>query len=173
MTTGVHHADGTEPPRPAHAVPSFPTFWDFAVAINRADSAALRLAGTGDANSLPIDGAEVRKLLGTVWFRAVVPRLSHAWRDRVLEVLVEHAPIPNHRVKIDGRSALLSELTHAQLTDIVRRTYQPDVARADVELLMIVGRLWGADALQRLRFADASPHGERFTLGALLHGLRE
>ena len=41
---------------------------------------------------------------------------------------------------------LLSELTHAQLTDIVRRTYQPDVARADVELLMIVGRLWGADA---------------------------
>ena len=149
--------DASEPPRHDEAAPSFSTFWDFAVAINRADSAALRLAGTGDASSLPIDGAEVRKLLGTVWFRAVVPRLSHAWRDRVLEVLVEHAPIPNHRVKIDGRSALLSELTHAQLTDIVRRTYQPDVARADVELLMIVGRLWGADALQRLHFADASP----------------
>ena len=61
-----------------------------------------------------------------MWFRAVVPRLSHAWRDRVLEVLVEHAPIPNHRVKVDGRGALLSELTHAQVTNIVRRTYLPD-----------------------------------------------
>ena len=165
-----------EPPRleePIQAVPSFSSFWDFAVAINRTDSTALRLAGTGDVNALAIDGGEVRKLLGTVWFRAVVPRLSPAWRDRVLDVLVEHAPIPNHRVKVDGRGALLSELTLAQLTDIVRRTYQPDVARADVELLMIVGRLWGADALRRFHFADASPHGERFKLGALLHGLRE
>ena len=133
----------------------------------------MRLAGNGDASSLAIDGAEVRKLLGTVWFRAVVPRLSPAWRDRVLEVLVEHAPIPNHRMKVDGRSALLSELTHAQLTEVVRRTDLPDVARSDVELLMIVGRLWGADALQRLRFVDALPHGEGFKFGALLHGLRE
>ena len=77
----------------------------------------------------------MRKLLGTVWFRAVVPCLSPAWRDRVLEVLVEHVPIPNHRVKIDGRGVLLSELSHAQF-DSVRRTYLPDVARADVELLM-------------------------------------
>jgi len=173
VATGARAADDTEPPRPAPAVPAFATFWDLAVAINRAEPAALRLAGTGDANSLPIDGAEVRKLLGTVWFRAVVPRLSQAWRDRVLEVLVAHAPIPNHRVKIDGRSALLSDLTHAQLTDIVRRTYLPDAARSDVDLLMIVGRLWGADALQRLQFADASPHGDRFTLGALIHGRRE
>ena len=68
---------------------------------------------------------------------------------------------------------LLSELTHAQLNDIVKRTYLPDLARADVELLMHVGRLWGADALRRFHFADASPDGERFKLGALLHGLRE
>jgi cell division GTPase FtsZ len=154
-------------------VPSFSTFWDFAVAINRADRAALKLAGTADASSPAIDGGEVRKLLGTVWFRAVVPLLSHAWRDRVLEALVEHAPIPNHRVKLDGRGVLLSELTHAQLNDIVKRTYLPDLARADVELLMNVGRLWGADALRRFHFADASPNGERFKLGALLHGLRE
>jgi cell division GTPase FtsZ len=168
--------DAIEPPRPeqpVQPVPSFSTFWEFAVAINRADRAALRLAGTADVSSLSIDGSEVRKLLGTVWFRAVVPLLSPAWRDRVLEVLVEHAPIPNHRVKIDGRGVLLSELSHAQLNDIVRRTYLPDVARADVELLMIVGRLWGADALRRFHFADASPPAERFKLGTLLQGLRE
>ena len=158
---------------PVPVVPSFSTFWDLAVAINRADPAALRLAGTDDVNALTIDGGEVRKLLGTVWFRAVVPRLSHAWRERVLEVLAEHAPIPNHRVKIDGRGALLSELTHEQLTDMVRRTSLTDGARADVELLLIVGRLWGPEALRRLHFADALPHGERFKLGALLHGLRE
>jgi cell division GTPase FtsZ len=172
----AREADGSEPPRHGEheqPVPSFSTFWDFAVAINRADRAALRLAGTADVSSLDIDGGEVRKLLGTVWFRSVVPCLSHAWRDRVLEVLVEHAPIPNHRVKIDGRGLLLSEFTHAQLNDIVRRTYLPDVARADVELLMTVGRLWGADALRRFHFADASPNGERFKLGALLHGLRD
>ena len=115
----------------------------------------------------------MRKLLGTVWFRGVVPRLSPAWRDRVLDVLAEHAPIANHRVKIDGRSGLLSDLTHAQLTEVVRRTSLPDVARADVDLLMIVGRLWGADALQRLRFVDVSPPGEGFKLAALLHGRRE
>jgi cell division GTPase FtsZ len=168
--------DGIEPPPPeqlAQPVPSFSTFWDFAVAINRVDRAALRLAATADVSSPAIDGGEVKKLLGTVWFRAVVPRLSHAWRERVLEVLVEHAPIPNHRVKIDGRNVLLSELTHAQLNDIVRQTYLPDVARADVELLMIVGRLWGADALRRFHFVDASPNGERFKLGALLQGLRD
>jgi cell division GTPase FtsZ len=161
------------PVESAREVPSFSTFWDFAVAINRAEPAALRLAGNGDGSSLPIDGAEVRKLLGTVWFRGVVPRLSHAWRERVLEVLVEYAPIANHRVKIDGRNALLSELSHAQLTEVVRRTSLPDVARADVDLLMIVGRLWGADALPRLRFVDVTPTGEGFRLGALLHGLRE
>ena len=40
----------------------------------------------------PIDGAEVRKLLGMMWFRTVLARLSRDWRDRVLEVLIdEHA----------------------------------------------------------------------------------
>ena len=104
---------------------------------------------------------------------AVTPETVRQLADLGLEVLVEHAPIPNHRVKVDGRSALLSDLTHAQLTDIVRRTYLPDAARSDVDLLMIVGRLWGADALQRLHFVDVTPHGEGFKLGALLHGRRE
>ena len=39
------------------ALPSFSTFWDFAVAINRADRAALKLAGTADVNSRPSTGA--------------------------------------------------------------------------------------------------------------------
>jgi len=169
----AREVDASEPPRHEGAAPSFSTFWDFAIAINRADRAALKLAGSADVSSPAVDGGEVRKLLGTVWFRAVVPLLSPAWRDRVLEALVEHAPIPNHRVKLDGQGVLLSELTHAQLNDLVKRTYLPDLARADADLLMNVGRLWGADALRRFHFAAASPNGERFKLGALLHGLRE
>ena len=169
----VREVDASEPPRHDEAAPSFSTFWDFAIAINRADRAALKLAGSADVGSAAVEGGEVRKLLGTVWFRAVVPLLSPAWRDRVLEALVEHAPIPNHRMKLDGRSVLLSELTHAQLNDIVKRTYLPDLARQTSSCLMNVGRLWGADALRRFHFADASPNGERFKLGALLHGLRE
>jgi len=159
---------------PSHAAepPSFASFWDFAVRINRSDRAALELAGTADVSSVPIEGSEVKKLLGTMWFRTVVPRLSEAWRDRVLEVLAEHAVIPNHRLKLDGHGVFLSELNHAQLSDLIKRTYLPDSARPDVELLLIVGRLWGADALRRFHYADASPNGERSKLGALIQGLR-
>ena len=40
----------------------FPTFWEFAVAVNRSDPAALALASNGAPSEIPIDGAEVRKL---------------------------------------------------------------------------------------------------------------
>jgi hypothetical protein len=161
-----------EPMRHAPQPQSFASFWDFAVRINRADRAALDLAGAADVSSVPIDGSEVRKLLGTMWFRSVVPRLSQPWRDRVLEVVADHAPIPNHRLKIDGHGVLLSDVSHAQLSDLVKRTSLPENVRSDVDLLIVVGRLWGGDALRRFHFAEPPPDGERFRLGALLQGLR-
>ena len=61
-----------EPPRAR----AFATFWEFAVALNRSDPAALALAGDGATSDIPIDGAELRRLLGMMWFRTVLGRLS-------------------------------------------------------------------------------------------------
>ena len=61
-----------DPPR----VRAFTTFWEFAVALNRSDPAALALAGDGATSDIPIDGAELRRLLGMMWFRTVLSRLS-------------------------------------------------------------------------------------------------
>ncbi len=158
--------------QPVAAKPSFATFRDFAVAVNRSDRAALALARDGSPDGIPIDGGDVKKLLGTMWFRGVVPRLSAEWRQRVLDELVSTVSIPNHRLKVDHRGVRLSDLTYAQLTEVIKRIHLPDVARADVDLLMIVGRLWGAEAVGRFEFVAMSPDGERSTFENLLHGLR-
>src|SRR6188508_3468528 len=63
------------PAASAAASPAFASLWEFAVAVNRSNPVALALAQEG-AVTMPIDGSEVRRLLGTVWFRTVVPRLS-------------------------------------------------------------------------------------------------
>ncbi len=161
-----------EPTQPVEAKPSFATFWDFAVAVNRSERTALALARDGTPDGIPIDGGEVKKLMGTMWFRGVVPRLSDEWRQRVLDVLVSTVPIPNHRLKVDHRGVRLSDLSYAQLSDVVKRIYLPDGARADVDLLMIVGRLWGGEAVGRFQFVAMSPDGERSKFESLLHGLR-
>ena len=90
----------------------------------------------------------------------------------MLDVLVSTVPIPNHRLKVDHRGVRLSELSYAQLSDVVKRIHVPDVARADVDLLMIVGRLWGGEAVGRFQFVAMSPDGERSRFESLLHGLR-
>jgi cell division GTPase FtsZ len=161
-----------EPTQPVEATPSFATFWDFAVAVNRSERAALALACNGTPGGIPIDGEEVKKLMGTMWFRGVVPRLSDEWRQRVLDVLVSNVPIPNHLLKVDHRGVRLSELSYAQLSDVVKRTYLPDVARADVDLLMIVGRLWGGEAVRRFQFVALSQNVELSRFASLLQGLR-
>jgi cell division GTPase FtsZ len=161
-----------EPTQHVEAQPSFATFRDFAVAVNRSERAALALARDGTPGGIPIDGGEVKKLMGTMWFRGVIPRLSDEWRQRVLDVLVSTVPIPNHRLKVDHRGVRLSDLSYEQLSDVVKRIYLPDVARADVDLLMIVGRLWGGEAIGRFQFVAISPDGERSKFESLLHGLR-
>ena len=85
-----------------------------------------------------------------MWFRTVLARLSADWRDRLLNALVEHVRVSNHPVRHGRQVTRLRELTYAQLQDGVR---------PDLDLLITVGRLWGADAVKQIRFAEISePH---------------
>ena len=164
---------------PAEAAPhedarrSFASLRDFAVAINHNDPAALALADDGTQTDIAIDGPEVRRLLGTPWFRGVVARLSPPWRERILEALVTGEPLPNHTLKVGKREVHLSELSHEQLDDLFTRTYVTGAARGDLELLLLVGKLWGAQALERFQFAGGSANGERSRLSSMLHGFRK
>jgi cell division GTPase FtsZ len=135
--------------------PAFSTFWEFAVAVNRSDPVALALASDGATSTIPIDGAEVKKLMSVMWFRTVLARLSGDWRDRVLAALVEHVPVSNHQVKIGRHTMHLREATYEQLQEIDSKTFVPDVVRPDLDLLTTVGRFWGADAVKRFRFVEA------------------
>jgi cell division GTPase FtsZ len=150
----------------------FSTFWEFAVAMNRSDPAALAVASNGVTSELPIDGAEVRKLLSTMWFRTVVPRLSPAWRDRVLMVLVESAPLPDHVVKLGRHTMHLRDATYAQLQEISAATLPSDVIQSDLDLLLTVGRFWGADSVKRFRFVEPSERHEPSTVESLLQRFR-
>lgn len=133
----------------------FATFWEFAVAVNRSDPAALALAGNGATSTIPIDGTELRKLLSVMWFRTVLARLSNDWRDRLLGALIEYVPVSDHFVKVGRQTMHLRELSYAQLQEVGARTLVPDVVRPDLDLLITVGRFWGADAVKKLRFVDA------------------
>jgi len=149
----------------------FGTLWEFAVALNRQDPAALALARDGADNAMPLDAVEVRKLLSAIWFRTVFPHLSAAWRDRLLGVLADEVVIANHPVKCGHRNKVLKDLTYAEMKDLWSNTFVPETVRPDLELLLLVGRLWGEAALGRLRFVNAEADGSS-KWGALIHGLR-
>jgi cell division GTPase FtsZ len=152
--------------------PSFSTLWEFAVAVNRSDPAALALASNGARSDISLDGAEVKKLLDTMWFRTVLTRLSRDWRDRILEVLIDSVPVPDHAVKLGRHTRHLRELSHAQLQEIVAKTFVPESVRPDVDLLITVGRVWGAEALGRIRFIGSTERPESSTMGSLLQRFR-
>jgi hypothetical protein len=133
---------------------AFSTLWEFTVAINRSDPAALALASKGVTSEIPFDGAEVRRLIGTMWFRSVIPRLSREWRDRVLDVLIDSVLLTDHPVKLGWQSTHLRELSYAQLQELAARIPVLDVVRPDLDLLIAVGRLWGADSVKRFRFGQ-------------------
>jgi hypothetical protein len=90
-----------------------------------------------------------------MWFRTVLARLSRDWRDKLLIALVECVPVSDHPVKVGRQTMRLRELTYAQLQEVGARTLVPDVVRPDLDLLITVGRFWGADAVKQLRFVDA------------------
>jgi cell division GTPase FtsZ len=152
--------------------PSFASLWEFAVAVNRSDPAALAVARDGTRSEISFDGREVKKLLGTMWFRGVVSRLSPEWRDRLLEALVASAPVPDHVLKIGRHSVRLSQLSLVQLRDVFTNTSVADGTRADLEFLIIVANLWGEQALGRFQFAAGPEDNERSRFANALGAFR-
>jgi hypothetical protein len=151
---------------------AFSTFWEFALALNRADPSALALAQDGDQCRLTIDESELKKLLGMFWFRPVFARLSPTWRERILTVLSERIAIPNHVLRIGRQDVCVSEVKYAQLKELFSRISVPDAIQSDLRLLMAIGNLWGQDGLDRLRFTDPPPINDSLKLSGLLQGLR-
>jgi cell division GTPase FtsZ len=150
---------------------NFSSLWELAVAVNRSDPAALAVAAGSAVPQIPIEGAEVRKLLGTLWFRSVVPRLSPALKERILDVFVESVTIPNHRVRRGRDVTTVSDLSYTELQEAVR-TSVLDVIKPDLDLLLTVGRLFGPDAVRRIRFVEPAVNNDRSALAGLLHGWR-
>ena len=149
----------------------FASLWEFALAVNREDAAALALAANGSDGGIQIDAAELRKLLGTVWFRSVFPRLSSSWRERLFEMLIQRMPVQDQIVRLGRQLVPLSKASYAQLNELMERPDLPDAVRPDVQILVAVGRLWGEEALQRYQFTGELPaSSSRF--GTLLQGLR-
>jgi cell division GTPase FtsZ len=151
---------------------AFSTFWEFAVAVNRSDPAALVLAGDGAESDIPIDGVELRRLLGMMWFRTVLGRLSRDWRERILNVLIESATVPDHAVRFGRQTFHLRELSYEQLQEIGSKTMVADWIRPDLDLLITVGRFWGADAVKRFHFVEAPERQEPSMMATLLDRLR-
>jgi cell division GTPase FtsZ len=130
----------------------FATFWEFALALNRSDPAAIAMAVDGLACNMSIDGAEIKKLLGTLWFRSVFPRLSTHWRARILEALLTSLIVSNHALRLGRRIVPVSQMTVGELKQAMTETILPDAVRTDVQLLVMVGTLWGQEALERVAF---------------------
>jgi len=152
---------------------AFTTFWEFAIAVNRSEPGALTLAGDGAASDIPMDGGELRRLMGMMWFRTVVlGRLSAHWRQRVLDVLIDSAVVPDHAVKLGRQTMHLRELSFEQLQEVGAKTMVPDWIQADLDLLITVGRFWGPDAVKRFHFVDPPERRELSVMESLLDKLR-
>jgi hypothetical protein len=149
----------------------FATIWDFARAVNRSDPAALVIAANGVDGHIAMDGPELRKLLTTFWFRSVFPQLSKDWQDRILNVLVAHAPITDHVVGSGRRAMHLRDMTHDERQRMMNDPTVPESVRADLQLMVIVGALWGPEALDRFQFTAGSV-AETSRIGMLLQPFR-
>jgi cell division GTPase FtsZ len=151
--------------------PAFSSFWEFAVAMNRSDPVALALAKSGASCPFPVEASDVRKLLGTIWFRGVIPRLSEPWRVRVLDALVEGVAIPNHQVRRGRQNVQLRDMSYADLQELAKTSTLAAI-RPELDLLLAVGRLWGQTGLSRIRFTDIAPNGTPTLLASLMQGIR-
>lgn len=159
--------------RPADTRASLGSFWDLALAINRSDPDALEMANNGASGSVRVDPADLRKLLGTVWFRSVFPRLSNAWRERLLGVLVDSVIVPNHLLKLGRREVRMRDVGLAELKELFSKSSVSEDVRADVRLLLAIGNLWGQESLTRLQFADGSAQSESSSkLMLMMQGFR-
>ena len=171
-STDVAPAGDVAPSNDAAPPQSFSTFWEFALALNRSDPVALGLAGNGAECNIPMDGRELRKLVGTFWFRSVFPCLSPEWQDRMLNVLVEHVTIPNHAVRNGRRTVHLHEMTREERQQMVTQPSLPDAMRADLQLLVRVATLWGDDALGRFEYTPVPEAADTSRIALLLQPFR-
>jgi hypothetical protein len=160
------------PSRDRAPSPAFATFWEFALALNRSDPAALRLAADGAEFDMLMDGRELRKLLSTFWFRSVFTRLSPSWQERILNVLVQHVTIPDHSVRSGRRTVRLRDLTQEQRQQMVTEPTLPDAIRSDLQLLATVATLWGEEALGRFTFTHVPEAADTSRIGLLLQSFR-
>jgi len=152
---------------------AFTTFREFAVALNRSDPAALALTGDGATLDIHVDGTELRRLLGTMWFRTVLNRLPRDWRERLLHILIESTTVPDHVVKRGRQTIRLRELSYDELEEMSSKTSVPDSIRPDLDLMIAVGRFWGADAVKRFRFADLPERQEPSMMDSLMQKFRD
>ena len=101
---------------------------------------------------MSVDPADIRKLLGTVWFRSVFSQLSNPWRERLLSALVESVVVPNHVLRMGRREIRMRDVGLAELKELFSKSSVTEAVRGDVRLLMTVGNLWGAESLGRIQF---------------------
>jgi hypothetical protein len=87
-------------------------------------------------------------------------------------VLIETATVPDHVMKRGRQPMHLSELTYEQLQEIDAKTIVPDWVRPDLDLLITVGRFWGAEAMKRIRFIEAPERPEPSMMETLLERFR-
>jgi len=140
--------------------PPFATLLEFAKAVNRLDRTALELAAHDPLADMPIEGLDVRKLLGTIWFREIFPRLSPSWRERLFETFAGSVVIPNHVLWRGRQTVHLAGSSYAELKEIAAKTMLSGAAGTDLQLLLTIASLWGEQALSRLRFIEvAEPEG--------------
>ena len=171
MPPPIAAAPAVEPPPAGDDGRSvFSSFWEFAVAMNRSDPAALALANSGVSCPFLIEASDVRKLLGTIWFRGVVPRLSETWRTHILDALAEGVAIRNHRVRRGRQSVQLSDMSYADLQELAKTSTLAAI-RPELDLLLAVGRLWGESGLRRIQFTDTAPNGAPTRLASLMQGV--
>jgi hypothetical protein len=166
-----------QPQPPAEAVhleskPLFARFSDLALAIHRSEPSALAAASDKEGLGIPVEAVEVRRLLGTLWFPSVFRQLAAPLQDKLLDVLIHDAAIPNHVLKVGRWSRTLREIDFDDLKDIHKRTYLPEAVQTDVQFLVAVGNLWGPDAPGRLPFVDLPGTQGHSMLGQLLQAFR-
>ena len=158
-------------PVPLPPRPDFASLWDFAVALNHSEPAALALAASDRDLPGAIDVAELRKLLGTFWFRSAFARLSEPWRARLLDVLIAGITVPDHVIKVGRNTIPLSEIGFEPLKDLCSKTVIRGSAGPDLQLVLAIGKLWGPDALPRLRFTPTPEAAESSRFANILQGL--
>ena len=107
-----------------------------------------------------------------MWFRTMLARLSPQWRERILNVLIDTAAVPDHVFRLGRQPIHLHDLTYEQAQEIAAKTMLPDGVRMDLDLVITVGRFWGADAMKRLRFVEAPERHEPSMMEAILDRFR-